>query len=115
MRKVKERNGGRGYQLPSLPGLAAFAKASLIESNSKFYHDYPEAHDKLGSLAVEFVLLAPEAFLTLSHFNGPPRKPPSRERNGAAARSVLRIAGDILQARSASKIGHTVHKFVPSQ
>ena len=27
LRKVKERNGDRGYQLPSLPGLAAFAKA----------------------------------------------------------------------------------------
>ena len=32
------------------------------------------------------------------------KKPPSRERNGAAARSVLRIAGDILQARSAEPL-----------
>ena len=35
----------------------------------------------------------------------PLRKPPSRERNGAQARSVLRIAGDILQARSSSPAG----------
>lgn len=27
LRKVKERNGDRGYQLPSLPGFVAFAKA----------------------------------------------------------------------------------------